>query len=89
MEGINLDASLYLDKNKTNLFQIDDSKDLLNTLIVNLNIEASNELVSFLSTNPNIMVLMMILTPVDKNGKKAYSIELINGEFKVNGNSIF
>jgi len=62
---------------------------LLNTLIVNLNIEASNELVSFLSTNPNIMVLMMILTPVDKNGKKAYSIELINGEFKVNGNSIF
>ncbi len=61
----------------------------VNTLIVNLNIEASNELVSFLSTNPNIMVLMMILTPVDKNGKKAYSIELINGEFKVNGNSIF
>ncbi|MCK4442075.1 MAG: hypothetical protein KAU90_08700 [Sulfurovaceae bacterium] len=50
-----------------------------------VNIEASNELISIISSNPQAMVLMMVLQPIEKNGKKYYDIEFSKGSLKING----
>jgi len=50
-----------------------------------VNIEASNEFVNLISTNPQVMVMMMVLQPVEKNSKKYYDIEFSKGELKING----
>ncbi|MCK4441571.1 MAG: hypothetical protein KAU90_06170 [Sulfurovaceae bacterium] len=50
-----------------------------------INIEASNELISIIASNPQAMVMMMILQPIDKNGKKYYDIEFSKGSLNING----
>jgi len=50
-----------------------------------VNIEASTELMSIISSNPQMMVMMMVIQPIDKNGKKYYDIEFNKGELKING----
>ena len=50
-----------------------------------VNIEASTELMSIISSNPQMMVMMMVIQPIDKNGKKYYDIEFKKGELKING----
>jgi len=50
-----------------------------------VNIEASNEFVNLISTNPQVMVMMMVMQPVDKNGKKYYDIKFNKGSLKING----
>jgi hypothetical protein len=83
LKGFELKATLFLDDsidisalNANNIF------DAFN---IKLNIEASNELISAISNNPNAMVIMMILQPIDKNGKKVYNIEYSKGSLKING----
>ena len=58
---------------------------LTNLINAKVNIEASTELVTILSSDPRAMVLMMIMQPVDKNGKKYYDIEFSKGSLKING----
>lgn len=64
-----------------------DSDPLAISKLVNakVNIEASTELVSVISSNPQAMVMMMILQPIEKNGKKYYDIEFSKGSLKING----
>jgi len=58
---------------------------LTNLFDAKVNIEASNEFVNIISTNPQVMVMMMVMKPIDKNGKKYYDIEFSKGELKING----
>jgi len=58
---------------------------LTNLFDAKVNIEASNEFVNLISTNPQVMVMMMVMQPVDKNGKKYYDIKFSKGELKING----
>ena len=56
-----------------------------NLINAKINIEASNELVTIISSDPRAMVMMMIMQPIDKNGKKYYDIEFSKGSLKING----
>jgi hypothetical protein len=83
--GFKLNALIKTDKN-IDFKKIKNNPLALNSIIdVKINIEASNELVTLLSSNPRAMVLMMILQPVDKNGKKYYDIRFNKGSLKING----
>jgi len=84
-EGFNLKASFFIDKPADGLALESNPDKILNLLNLKLTIEASNELVSLISNNPQAMVLMMVLQPVDKNGKKVYDMEFTQGTLKVNG----
>ena len=88
IDGFNLKALLKLNKN-FNLKSLE-SEPLAITKLLNANVEleASNELVALISSNPKAMVIMMILQPIDKNGKKYYNIEFTNGTLKINGKAL-
>jgi len=58
---------------------------LLNLLNAKINIEASNDIVGMMASNPNMMMIMMLIQPMDKNGKKVFNIEFNKGSLKVNG----
>jgi len=58
---------------------------LTNLFDAKVNIEASNEFVNLISTNPQVMVMMMVMQPIDKNGKKYYDIKFSKGSLKING----
>jgi hypothetical protein len=85
IEGFDLNASLFLNSSSINSLNLQNPNEIMNLLNAKLNIKASNELVSLISSNPNAMVLMMILQPIDKNGKKIYNIEFTQGTLKING----
>jgi len=85
IEGFDLNASFFINKSSTNLANLQNPNEIINLLGAKLNIKASNELVSLISSNPQAMVLMMILQPIDKNGKKIYNIEFTQGTLKING----
>ena len=83
IEGFDLTASIFLD-DSIDISTLN-SDNIFDAFNLKLNLEASNELVSAISSNPNAMVLMMILQPIDKNGKKVYNIEYSKGSLKING----
>ncbi len=85
VDGFKLKALTTVDKN-FDFKQIKNNPLAINSLFnAKVNIEASSELVNLLSTNPRAMVLMMVLQPIDKNGKKYYNIEFSKGSLKING----
>ncbi len=85
IDGFKLKLKSSLDSSKSGSLTLENITDILN---LKLNIELSNELLSVISSNMNAIVMMMILQPMDVNGKKVYDIELRGGELKVNGNVI-
>ena len=58
---------------------------LLNLFDTKLNLEASNEIVSMMASDPRAMMFMMLIQPIDKNGKKVFNIEFSKGSLKING----
>jgi len=84
-DGFKINAFAKLDKN-FNWSKLDnDPFNLIEAINAKVHIEASNELVNIISTNPQAMVMMMIIQPVDKNGTKNYDIEFDKGSLKING----
>ncbi len=85
IDGFKLKASANIDKN----FDINAIKSnpasLTNFINAKINIEASNDIINLLSSDPRAMVMMMFLQPIDKNGKKYYDIEFTKGALKING----
>ncbi|MCK4442097.1 MAG: DUF945 family protein, partial [Sulfurovaceae bacterium] len=83
--GFNLKALVKVSKD-FDLKSIDSDPLAISKLLnAKVNIEASNELISLISSNPQAMVMMMVLQPVEKNGKKYYDIEFSKGSLKING----
>jgi hypothetical protein len=52
---------------------------------IKANITLSDELFGVIAQDPNMMMVMMLTQPVDKNGTKVYDLEFTQGSFKVNG----
>jgi hypothetical protein len=52
---------------------------------IKANITLSDELFGLIAQDPNMMMVMMLTQPVDKNGTKVYDLEFTQGSLKVNG----
>lgn len=84
-DGFKLDA-LGEVNNKFDWNQVENNPlALLNLFDTKMNLEASNEIVSMIASDPRAMMLMMFIQPIDKNGKKVFNIEFSGGSLKVNG----
>jgi len=84
-DGFKLKALVKVEKNFDWKSLDNNPLALTNLIDAKINIEASNELVTIISSDPRAMVMMMIMQPVDKNGKKYYDIEFSKGSLKING----
>ncbi len=85
IDGFKLKASVKVD-DKFNVSAIKHNPEMIiNFINAKINIEASNDIINLLSRDPRAMVLMMVLQPIDKNGKKYYDIEFTKGSLKING----
>jgi len=85
-DGFKIKALAKVEKD-FDLKSLDNNLQLALTKLFNakINIEASNEFINLISTNPQVMVMMIVMQPIDKNGKKYYNIEFSKGELKING----
>jgi Na+-transporting methylmalonyl-CoA/oxaloacetate decarboxylase gamma subunit len=83
-DGFKISAKLNADKN-VNLQNINSIDSIINILNAKIDIEASNEFISYIATNPQMVIMMMVIQPIEKNGKKYFNIEFSKGSLKVNG----
>lgn len=88
MDGFTLSSSLAIDKS----FDINAASQnplaVLNALSSKTNISVSTELFALIAQEPRAMMVLMLLPPVEKEGKKIYEIEFIKGKITVNGASL-
>jgi len=85
-DGFKIKALIKTDKNFDWKSLDNNPLAVSNLFDAKVNIEASNEFINLISSaNPQVMVIMMVLQPVEKNGKKYYDIEFSKGELKING----
>ena len=84
-DGFKLKALIKVDKQFDWKTLDNDPLSIINIIDAKVNIKASNELVNILSSDPQAMVMMMIIQPIDKNGSKHYNIEFKKGSLKING----
>ncbi len=85
MEGFALSASLALDKTFDINTVSQNPLALLNALSTKTDISVSSELFTRLSQEPQAMMVLMLMPPVEKEGKKTYKIEFTKGKLTVNG----
>jgi len=88
MDGFTLSSSLAIDK----AFDINAASQnplaILNALSTKTNLSVSTELFTLIAQEPRAMMVLMLLPPVEKEGKKIYEIELIKGKLTVNGTTM-
>ena len=85
IEGFNIDAFGKVNGDFDWKEVEDNPMALLNLFDTKINLEASNDIVSMVASDPRAMMLMMFIQPIDKNGKKVFNIEFSKGSLKVNG----
>jgi Na+-transporting methylmalonyl-CoA/oxaloacetate decarboxylase gamma subunit len=83
--GFKINASAKIEKNFDWKKLDSDPFGIIEALNAKVHIEASNELVDIVSSNPQAMVMMMVIQPVEQNGTKNYDIEFKKGTLKING----
>ena len=88
MDGFTLSSSLSIDKSFDINAASQDPLAVLNALSSKTNISVSNELFARIAQEPRAMMVLMLLPPVEKEGKKIYEIEFIKGKITVNGASL-
>ena len=88
MDGFTLSSSLSMDKSFDINAVSQDPLAALNALSSKTNISVSNELFARIAQEPRAMMVLMLLPPVEKEGKKIYEIEFIKGKITVNGASL-
>ncbi len=85
MDGFTLSSSLAIDKS----FDINAASQnplaALNALSSKINISVSTELFARVAQEPRVMMVLILMPPVEKEGKKTYEIEFIKGKIIVNG----
>lgn len=85
MEGFALRSSLAIDKSFDINTASQDPLALLNALSSKTKISVSNELFTHIAQEPRAMMVLMLLPPAQKEGKKIYEIEFVKGRLTVNG----
>ena len=88
MNGFTLSSSLAIDKSFDINAASQDPLAALNALNSKTNISVSTELFALIAQEPRAMMVLMLLPPVEKEGKKIYEIEFIKGKITVNGASL-
>jgi len=88
IDGFTLSSSLAMDKS----FDINAASQnplaVLNALSSKTKISVSTELFALIAQEPRAMMVLMLLPPVEKEGKKIYEIEFVKGKITVNGASL-
>jgi len=85
MDGFTLNSFLSIDKSFNINAASQNSLALLNALSTKTNISVSTELFTRLAQEPKAMMVLMLMPPVEKEGKKIYEIEFSKGKLTVNG----
>ncbi len=85
MDGFTLSSSLAIDKSFDISTTAQNPLALLNALSTKTNIAVSTALFARLAQEPKVMMALMLMPPVEKDGKKIYEIEYIKGKLTVNG----
>ncbi len=88
MDGFTLSSSLSMDKSFDINAVSQNPLAALNALISKTNISVSTELFALIAQEPRAMMVLMLLPPVEKEGKKIYEIEFNKGKITVNGASL-
>ena len=87
MDGFTLNSSLAIDKS----FDINAASQnplaMLNALSTQTKLSVSTELFALIAQDPRAMMVLMLMPPVEKEGKKIYDIEFVKGKLTVNGTS--
>ena len=89
MDGFTLSSSLSIDKSFDINAVSQDPLAALNALSSKTNISVSNELFARIAQEPRAMMVLMLMPPVEKEGKKIYEIEFSKGKLTVNGTPMF
>jgi hypothetical protein len=85
MDGFTLSSSLAIDKSFDINAVSQNPLAVLNALSSKTNISVSTELFTHLAQEPRAMMVLMLMPPVEKEGKKIYEIEFVKGKLTVNG----
>ena len=88
MDGFALSSSLSIDKSFNINAVSQNPLAALNALSSKTNVSVSTELFTLIAQEPKAMMLLMLLPPVEKEGKKLYEIQFIKGKITVNGKSL-
>ncbi len=88
MDGFKLSSSFAIDKSFDINAVSQNPLAVLAALSSKINISVSTELFALIAQEPRAMMLLMLLPPVEKEGKKIYEIEFIKGKLTVNGTSL-
>ncbi len=89
MDGFTLSSSLAIDKSFDISTTAQNPLALLNALSTKTNISVSTALFARLAQEPKVMMALMLIPPVEKEGKKIYEIEFSKGKLTVNGTPMF
>lgn len=88
MEGFHLSSLLHINKS-LNIAALQQNPMLaLSAFNANLDLSLSKDLYTFISQQPQAIMVMMLFHPQDVNGKKVYKVELKDGRLTVNGSAI-
>ncbi len=85
MDGFTLSSSLAIDKSFDINAVSQDPLAALNALSSKTNISVSSDLFALIAQEPRAMMVLMLMPPVEKEGKKIYEIEFVKGKLTVNG----
>ncbi len=88
MNGFSLNSSLSIDKSFDITSASQNPLAILNALSSKTDISVSTELFTMIAQEPKAMMVLMLMPPVEKEGKKIYKIEFIKGKLTVNGTSM-
>ena len=89
MDGFTLSSSLAIDKSFDINAVSQDPLAALNALSSKTDISVSNDLFARIAQEPRAMMVLMLMPPVEKEGKKIYEIEFTKGKLTVNGTPMF
>lgn len=88
MDGFHLSTQLHINKS-LNIAALEQNPLLaLNAFNAKMDLSLSTELFSFISQQPQAIMVMMLFHPKDVNGKKVYKVELKDGSLTVNGSPV-
>ena len=89
IDGFTLSSSLAIDKSFDINAVSQNPLAALNALSSKTDIAVSTELFAHIAQEPRAMMVLMLMPPVEKEGKKIYTIEFTKGKLKVNGTPMF
>jgi hypothetical protein len=85
MDGFDMDAKLTFKPGFNVAATQQNPLSALDKMTLTAHLQLSNDLFAMIAQQPQAMMTLMLFPPQEKNGKKAYAIELKNGQVILNG----